>query len=153
MIPGIDAIKALVRSAQVAPQVVDPSAGGVHIGSQPVSVKAQDSTQLNKIRSEFMTNGVATPVRLNNGKMVVIAHGAPPQNGQRMWFIGPSASQFGSENGWLGEQEAKQWAASKGYPGAEFISCYNQGAFDNSGPLEIGVPTDSQSTEFTVRAK
>jgi hypothetical protein len=140
------------RLAQSNMQTVDPSAGNVHVGNSPVLVQAQDPTQLNDIRKNFMSNGYATPVRLQNGKVVIIAHGAPPQNGQRHWFIGPSANQFGSNDGWLNGEQAKQWAASQGYAGAEFISCYNQGAFDNTGPLEIGVPTDTSSSEFTIKA-
>lgn len=157
MVNGISAVRHLLeqhRTAQVQPelQTVDPSRGGVHVGQQPVAVKAQDPTQLDDIRKNFMANGYATPVRLQNGKTVIIAHGAPPQNGQRYWFIGPTANQFGGVDGWLNAEQAKQWAASQGYPGAEFISCYNQGALDNTGKLEIGVPTDTSSAEFTVQA-
>lgn len=142
------------RSAQTQDgiQTVDPSRGGVHIGSQPLTVQTQGSQQLNEIRQNFMSKGFATPVRLQNGKTVIIAHGAPPQNGQKQWFIGPKASRFGSNNGWLTGDKAAQWAAAEGYPGAEFISCYNQGAFDNTGPLEIGVPTDNNSSSFTIKA-
>lgn len=157
MVNGIGAVRNLLmqhRMAQSATnmQTVDPSRGGVHVGQQPVAVEAQDPNQLNDIRKNFMANGYATPVRLRNGKTVIIAHGAPPQNGQRYWFIGPSAAQFGGNDGWLNAEQAQTWAASQGYPGAEFISCYNQGAFDNTGKLEIGVPTDTSSTEFTVKA-
>lgn len=145
------------RSAQTQDniQTVDPSRGGVHIGSQPVQVQTQSAQQLNDLRENFMSRGFATPVRLQNGKTVIIAHGAPPQNGQRYWFIGPTAAQFGGTDGWLNAEQAMRWAASQGYPGAEFISCYNGGtnsAFDNKGPLEIGVPTDTSSSSFTIKA-
>lgn len=158
MVHGIGEVRRLLmqhRMAQLTPnmQTVDPSRGGVHVGQQPVAVEAKDPTQLNDIRKNFMSNGYATPVRLQNGKTVIIAHGAPPQNGQRYWFIGPGASQFGGRDGWLNAEQAKQWAASQGHPGAEFISCYNQGAFDNTGKLEIGVPTDTNSSQFTVKAE
>lgn len=156
MVNELTAIRHLLLQRRLAQsenmQTVDPSAGDVHIGSQPVLVKAQDPKQLADIRQNFMSRGYATPVRLQNGKVVIIAHGAPPQNGQRYWFIGPTATQFGSDNGWLNSDQASKWAASQGYSGAEFISCYNGGAFDNSGPLELGVPTDTNSSEFTVRA-
>ncbi|MBS1722664.1 MAG: hypothetical protein JSS66_06595 [Armatimonadetes bacterium] len=134
--------------------MVDPSAGGVHLGTQPVDVQAHDPGQLAHIRNDFMQSGIATPVRLNNGKTVIIAHGAPPVNGQRMWFIGPSAAAYAdgaSTNGWLNEEQAKKWAAGQGYAGAEFISCYNGGAFDNTGPIEIGVPEAADASSFTVK--
>lgn len=157
MVNGIEPVRQLLLQHRMAQsvsgmQTVDPSRGGVHIGANPVAIQAQDPTQLNDIRKNFMANGYATPVRLRNGKTVIIAHGAPPQNGQRHWFIGPSAAQFGGNNGWLNAEQSQKWAASQGYPGAEFISCYNQGAFDNTGKLEIGVPTDTSSSEFTVKA-
>lgn len=120
---------------------MDPAKGQVHLGQGPAYVKVDDQ-DLDNIRTDFMQKGIATPVQTPGGT-VIIAHGSPPVNGVRHWFIGPDAAAFeddGQKDGWLTEEQAKKWAASKGHASARFVSCYNPGAFDNTGKLQIGVP-------------